>query len=452
MADEPIPALQPRGPGHRFVVYGDSCSGVPGAPHEACFAAVNAVLRRIVPPPEFILFPGDEVIGLTPDPDALRAQWRHWLDVEMAWLDRRATPVWHTTGNHTAWDTMSEAVFRDVLRLPGNGPEGQEGLSYWVRRGDLLMVFVHTLWTGLGGEGHVETDWLRDVLRAQADARHRIALGHHPVFPVNGFSGSCQREIAHEDRDRFWDVLVEGGVAAYVCSHILAFDVQVHRGVLQLCTAGAGTAHRMPEGIEYLHCVQAALDAEGLRCQVLDTTGRVREEFAWPPPDRPGTAWTELPPGERAAAVTGRLARDAMLELRCRGRTPAAPHAREQTFLAAHGPGALAPVWLGLRGARQVLTLVLARAPGRSPAYWLGPALGAGRDFDIEVGIRPAMGPGGILWRAVGERRWTSFAAAAATGAEALDWPARWSVGHGQFGAADRPFAGAGLRLALRGP
>ena len=69
---------------------------------------------------------------------------------------------------------------------------------------------------------------------------------------------------------------------AYLCSHILAFDVQAHRGVLQVCTAGAGTAHRMPEDIEYLHCVQAAIDAEGLRYQVIDVEGRVREELSWP--------------------------------------------------------------------------------------------------------------------------------------------------------------------------
>lgn len=152
-----ILSLLPRGAGHQFLLYGDSCSGVPNALHERTFASVNAVVRRFRPQPEFILFPGDEVIGLVPDAEALRAQWRYWLDTEMAWLDRKKTPMWHTTGNHTAYDEMSEGVFREVLRLPENGPRGQEGLSYWVRRGDLLMVFVHTLWTGMGGEGHVET-------------------------------------------------------------------------------------------------------------------------------------------------------------------------------------------------------------------------------------------------------------------------------------------------------
>jgi hypothetical protein len=46
----------------------------PGALHENTFASVNAVVQRLHPRPEFILFPGDEIIGLTPDADALRAQ------------------------------------------------------------------------------------------------------------------------------------------------------------------------------------------------------------------------------------------------------------------------------------------------------------------------------------------------------------------------------------------
>jgi hypothetical protein len=41
----PLPSLKPRGPGHHFVLYGDSCSGIPGHPHEATFAAVNATVR-----------------------------------------------------------------------------------------------------------------------------------------------------------------------------------------------------------------------------------------------------------------------------------------------------------------------------------------------------------------------------------------------------------------------
>jgi hypothetical protein len=83
MPEHNIPAFLPRTPGRQFVLYGDACSGVPGARHETMFASVNAVIRCLQPQPEFILFPGDEIIGLTAHADALRAQWQHWLDHEM---------------------------------------------------------------------------------------------------------------------------------------------------------------------------------------------------------------------------------------------------------------------------------------------------------------------------------------------------------------------------------
>ena len=445
--NEPIPALLPRGPGHRFVVYGDSCSGIPGAPHERTFAAVNAVLRRLSPPPEFIVFLGDEIAGLTPDPDALRTQWRHWLEQEMGWLDRHAIPLWHTTGNHTAFDTMSERVFRDVLNhLPRNGPAGQEGLSYWVRRGDLLLVFVHTLWTGLGGEGHVETEWPGRVLRQHADARHKLVIGHHPIHPVNGFSGAYQREVGPEHASLFWDTLVQGGVLAYLCSHILAFDVQVHRGVLQICSAGAGTAHRMPEGIEYLHFVQAALDAQGLRYQVVDTAGRVRERLSWPLMLPPSEAWRALPLGETAALVTGRRD-DRVVAFRFTGRTAGEGNGTAQTLVSAFQPGSQAALWIGLRGMEQRLTVILGPERQRSPHYWIGPPLQPGAAFAVRIVVDAGMGPGGLLCDA-GDGGWSSLAAASPWGAERLDWPERWSVGRAQGGNDDRPFRGSSLEVA----
>ena len=446
---EPIPALVPRGPGHQFVLYGDSCSGIPGAPHERTFAQVNAVVGRLVPAPEFIIFPGDEIAGLTADTSELRDQWRYWLQVEMGWLDRGTVPLWHSTGNHTAYDAMSEAVFREMLDLPRNGPPGQEGLSYWVRRGDLLLVFVHTLWTGLGGEGHVETRWLGDVLGQHADARYRLVIGHHPVFPVNGFSGRYVREIGPEHAPAFWNLLVSNDVLAYVCSHILAFDVQVHQGVLQITTAGAGTAHRMPEGVEYLHCVQATLDAAGLRYQVLDTDGRVREALSWPLDVPSGPHWCALSAGDNAAPIHGRLAEGQAAIFHFTGSAAPDGTTIAQTLVCASEPGVMAPLWIGLRGQDQRLTATIGPLPRRSPQYWLGPALAAGEAFDIQLLIHTGMGPGGLMFRTKSDMRWTSLEAASAWGAERLDWPSRWCIGYGHAGPDDRPFRGADLAVSV---
>ena len=284
MKTEPVAALMPHGPGHQFVFYGDCCSGIPGAASESTFAQVNAALRRLDPPPDFIVFLGDHIAGKPTDVDHVRRQWYHWLTEEMAWLDSDRTPLYHVTSNHDTFDEASEEVWREMFPdIPRNGPSGQQGLSYWVRRDDLLLVIVSTSSSGLGGYGHVECDWLDATLHTHADARHKIVAGHHPVFPVNGYDERLLWCIVQEEADAFWSVLVRHGVLAYLCSHIIAFDVQEHDGVLQICSGGAGTSAG-PGGFmgddEYHHFVQASLDANEFRLQTIDPEGRVRERHA----------------------------------------------------------------------------------------------------------------------------------------------------------------------------
>lgn len=468
--NQPIPALTATAQGHQFVVYADACSGVPGALHEGTFAAVNRVIQRLDPQPEFIAFPGDEIRGLTADADELRAQWRHWFDHEMAWLDRAKIPLYHTTANHTTYDPASEAIFQEMMaHLPRNGPPGQEGLSYFVRRtlagetdnsDDLLMVFVNTLWSGLGGEGYVETKWLEETLAAHADARYKIVFGHHPVFPINGFVGSHQREIAHEIGPKFWEILVRHGVLAYWCSHILAFDVQVHQGVLQILTAGAGTAHRMPEEIEYLHAMQAALDQNGLRYQVLDTEGVVREWLQWPFVEPRPDNWQPLSTSTvgsaqaapRQAEMVPTPAATPIDFWQIQGHTTDDRDGTPQTLLSLWNDGAaLAPFWLGLHGREQRLIILLAPQPGRSPHLWTGPTLAPNQPFSIQIALHSGMGPGGLLWRWDETCPWSSFLGASAWGVARLPGTTYCSVGHAQRGLLDRPFRGHNLAVSWQG-
>lgn len=86
-----------------------------------------------------------------------------------------------------------------------------------------------------------------------------------------------------DEAEAFWSVLVRHRVLAYLCSHIIAFDAQVHQGIPQICSGGAGTNYGpggfMGEG-EYHHFVQAVLDADGFRLQAVNMYGRVRERYS----------------------------------------------------------------------------------------------------------------------------------------------------------------------------
>jgi len=286
MNRERVTALTAHSGGHQFVFYGDCCSGIPGEPFERKFSQVNAVLQRLNPPPDFIVFLGDHIMGAFAQGHPIAEQWKYWLNEEMRWLDSSRIPIYHTTSNHDTVDTASEQVWREMLPdIPPNGPSGQEGLSYWVRRGDLLLVLVNTNFSGLGGPGRVECSWLETTLWAHSDARYRIVAGHHPVFPVNGYGERPQWCIEQDQAQAFWAVLVRHRVLAYLCSHIIAFDAQEHGGVLQICSGGAGTNYGpggfMGDG-EYHHFVQAVLDADGFRLQTVDADGCVRERFAHP--------------------------------------------------------------------------------------------------------------------------------------------------------------------------
>lgn len=442
---DPLLTLLPAGPGAHFVFYGDSCSGIPGARHAANLKRINDVVRRLDPPPEFVAFPGDEVIGLVADEPALRAQWRHWFDYEMSWLDPTVTPLLNATGNHTVYDAMSARVYADVMgHLPDNGPPDSLKRNYVWRQGDLAIVVVDTMDIRLGGEGHVDVPWLATALQANKDARWTFVMGHHPAFPVNGYVGDYQRTLGPEYVALFWKLLKDNAVIAYLCSHILAFDVQCNGGVLQICSAGAGTAHRMPEDIEYLHCVQMAVDGGGLRYQTLDDTGQAREALSWPPSE-PADSF-DLSSGSPVLAPVD-LA-DAIATFTISGQATADGLGPRQTLLAAvaNTAGDM-PLWIGLSGRDQRLMIALQPTPGRSPHQWVGPTVQPGASFAFDLMLHPAMGPGGLLWRQTGQTHWTSMDGASAWGLERLIWPGRLVLGQDANGGA--VFRGESLACKL---
>lgn len=422
--DKAIPSLLPVKDGHQFVVYGDSCSGIPNTPAEATLTALNAVIGRLSKKPELCIFAGDEVIGLTGNRKSLLAQWRYWLDVEMQWINAISIPLYNVPGNHTVYDRMSERVYQEVhQRLPKNGPSDQMGLSYYVRRGDLLLVFINTMSLETGGEGHVETAWLEATLEKNRDALWRIVTGHHPAFPVNGYVGEYQRTIGSEHIDRLWPLLVKHGVTAYICSHILAYDVQVHDNVLQITTGGAGTPYLMPSDHEFHHLLQACIDENGLRYQVLDVDGACRAKLVWPLTLPSSQVWAVLDRsvGHPQINVVDDSSAPELMAYRFRGRTSTTATANQQTLCAlACGEEGHLPIWIGLTGRNKRLVVKMQPWSDRSPHTWLGPELGSEQWFDIQLVLHGDMGPGGVLWRNGDDTPWQSLSAASPWGPEEL--------------------------------
>jgi hypothetical protein len=443
-----VPTLLPRTTGGRhFAVYGDSCSGIPGAAHERNFHNVNAALRRLAAPPEFVCFLGDHIAGLTANIDELRQQWRHFFEVELIALRDEFPDFYHLTSNHNTFSAESITVWRECLPdLPQNGPPGEEGLTYWVRRGNLLLVMLNTASLArCGGAGiaeEVSACWLPAVLRANADASHKFVFGHHPAYPVNGYSESPKWCLPSDEGQRLWDVLTHHGVEAYICSHIIAFDVQVQRGVLQITSGGAGTIYgpggAMPRPPEYHHFVDIAADDLGLRLQTRDIMGRLREWLVWPP----GNACEHYSvESAKADAVIEIVEPDAwhrdgkashLLVWRFTGPCGPATTPRQLRLLSAQAADGEDGFEICIDGVRLVARRHETVGGKRLTTNWSGPTVPSGQAIDVEIGIHTGMGPGGLLWRFVGrDLAWSSMTTVSATGFEGLPWCGRWSLGPG---------------------
>lgn len=474
----PVTSLLPRGEGHHFVWLGDCTSGIPGARHEKNFAATNRLMLALDPEPEQVVFLGDDVMGYTNDEAELRAQWKHFLENEFTFRRDRNVAVYHMGSNHNTYNPMSERVFRDVFPdFPKNGPIGQEGLSYWVREGDLLYVIANTSYSNLGGDGHVETEWLDRVLTEHADARFKFVCGHHPAFPVNGYDNLSAVDpegfiapamraaiqpagmpyfrwhIVSENARALWDVLVRHQVDAYLCSHIILYDVQMHEGVLQICTSGAGTNWGpdglMPGATEYYHLLQGAVDSEGLRYQVLDQTGRPREWLRWPFELPATSSWEPLPDGSmpvlpKPADWDKRPETQHLLAFAVKGALGAG--GQDQTILCGWDDQEGGHIlWLGLVGSDHKLEFRMIPRAGHGASVWRGPALGSGGMMDLEFLVHTGWGPGGIMVRDGKRGPWTSLQCSVSKGADAMSWPARWGIGQAIAGPDHMPFLGRGL-------
>ena len=403
--------------GYHFVAYGDCCIGPPepGLGHEEHLAAVHRVMHRLDPRPQFVCFLGDLIWGLTQehgpnhDGESVRHEWRVKLPREMKPLADLGVPVFRIPGNHDTMTPVSEAVWREIFpEIPQNGPDGQQGLTWFERRDDLLIIGISVYAMNMGSPytvmgGRVDYDWVDRVLAEHANAKFKFVLGHTPVHPVNGYTAP-KWGMLPEFAEPFWAVLARHCVTAYLCSHVIAFDIQVHDGVPQITTGGAGTSSGpggcMPAPAEYHHCVQLAIDDMGLRGQVLDMQGTAREVFQWPLRGEGVLQWTfkseSLSPKPSRVLLAGHTASESFPRVR-----------------------------VSLDGYQPRLNVAVYDPADVYPTSWHGPEIDIRRPFELTVAIDPALGPGGVLAR-VGNGPYSSLMTDVPYGYKADDWPETW--------------------------
>jgi hypothetical protein len=444
-----IPALTSPTGGRQFVLIGDSHTVSEGSQ----FQAINTVIERLQPAPEFICLAGDHIWGWTEDVTIVNEQWQQWFAHNSRLL---RYPIFHCTANHTVLGPQSAALYcQQFADIPDNGPEGGKTLNYYIRDKDFLLVVVNTAWnpasatTGRMGGQRVETAWLAQVLSDNTDAACKFVMGHHPVFPVDGFDGGMLVE-ANSGKE-MWDLLVRHGVRAYLCAHIIAFDVQVQEGVLHITSGGGGFPYFFgKQDTEYNHCVQLAVDSSRLYYQTLDIEGNLREWLTWPLRSPAPETWREVTADHgmpsRAEVMRPNPQQASVVYLRLRGTYQGNGR---QTLLS----GADEAYWIGIqdnqlsvrlkpippRNEKEGMQIMTVPTPDYSMVTitekretdtmtWTGPTILTG-DFDVQLAIHMGMGPGGFLFRPSEHQAWSSMSSGAWHGPSDADWPEAWSIG-----------------------
>jgi len=418
---------QSAGTGRRFVMVGDTTAHGRGVAADQ-FGALVRQIGRLEQPPECLLHLGDHVWGLTADEADLREQWREWW---AAAAPLGALPIHHLTGNHTCYNAASRRIFNEATasRLPRGVEPSADGLQSVWRDGDTVLILADTTGRTSGGQhGCIDWRWVDDALAHHADARYKVVAGHFPAFPVNGYAMPCWR-IRAEDAESLWKVLVKHRVAAYLCAHIIAFDVQIHDGIPQICSAGGGYPLLYPPQTEYFHFAQIGIGPQQLEWRAVDAEGKVREQGQWPFECPPATTWRALE--EQGVALpqkdsVRRTAADDVLLLRFEGRGVRRADAEQTLLTGWNDSDAPTAVWIGFSGNR--LEVRISSRRGDPALRWCGPPVREG-DLAFDLALHGALGPGGVLVRGTESQRWTSLQSEASYGFGALTWPKRWSSG-----------------------
>ena len=190
-------------------------------------------------PGNFMVSPGD----IDP-PDSTYQTIYRYIDPEYTWY-----PV---VGNHEAETEFDMAWLREynrygntLLNITQSGPANGTETTYSFEYGDAHFILLNEYYDG---ESDIATDgeigdelyqWL--IFDLQRNNKPLIfVFGHEPAFPLpDQESGRIRHENTCLDkypthRDRFWQLLADYQVLAYLCGHTHNYSVQQFNGVWQI--------------------------------------------------------------------------------------------------------------------------------------------------------------------------------------------------------------------------
>ena len=212
--------------------------------------------------PDFLIVGGDMVMGEWDGPD--------WNDRDSitkyaeryypAWINRmkdHGLKYYTAIGDHEIgdndWTTekrlhavkIYKEAFARYFRMPENGPAHMQGTAFWWRHRNVLFVSLDLFEEGKSRNGLIkigvtgeQLSWLKKILAENADADHRIVVGHAPILgPVRKWSSSALMVDGGRESE-LWQTMKEYKVDAYLCGEVHAITCTERDGIMQIAHGG----------------------------------------------------------------------------------------------------------------------------------------------------------------------------------------------------------------------
>ncbi len=252
----------------KFAAMSDSRGSYEGVNTPVLSALVKHLLNKN-PDVKFLVFPGDLVSGNKLSADTTQKQLDNWKkimspiynDTNMVW-----PKIWLSVGNHEVQNNKDENLFREEFQnVYMNGPDDEKGLTYSFDYDKVHFVFVTTdRWhyseadEGGGRDWHYvkHLNWLENDLKS-AKARgnkYIFVMSHETAFPIGGHLRDGLPNLGNDlklpldstrqwyinQRDKFWKILSDNKVTAYICGHEHIYGRESVDGVYQITAGSCG--------------------------------------------------------------------------------------------------------------------------------------------------------------------------------------------------------------------
>ena len=199
--------------------------------------------------PDLAIFGGDTV-----NDGGDENEWREFKTAIGKKLDGFATAA--IAGNHDSYPLLAEQFDN-----PDKAPMEQgRGYFYTLSIGPVFFIMLDS--NIMGAANPTDIEWLQNELRSEAaqQAEWRIAVMHHPMWPVNDDPKDLQR--AETMRENFLPLLEANGVTLILCGHqhVYARTLPMSggavaddgRGITQIMAASGDKATYAPGKRDYI--------------------------------------------------------------------------------------------------------------------------------------------------------------------------------------------------------